>query len=136
MRTWRIHICLIIASILIPVSCAQAQPRSVPNAGLRPIFVEDVQIEIGVGSPIPVEVLVAGTWPDPCAQLARVDQQIEGNSITIDLLATAEDPDCPSDLMGVPFRMALPVNATELPAGSYAVSVHGLDAELVWPPAP
>jgi hypothetical protein len=135
MRTLRTSIIVIIATVLVLAGCAPAHTE--PNAaGLRPILVENVQVEIGVGSPIPVDVLVAGTWPDLCAQLARVTQQIDGNTIAIELLATAEVPDCPPDFVGVPFRIAIPLNAVELPAGTYAVSVNGRSAELVWPPGP
>ncbi len=132
MRT--IYICLVAILALALAGCAQPPAQAANDADLRPILVEDVQVEIGVGSPIPVEILVAGTWPDLCAQLARITQQLDGDTVTIELLATAEDPNCPPDFVGVPFRMAFPINAVELPAGTYAVSVNGRSAEVVWPP--
>jgi Tol biopolymer transport system component len=82
-----------------------------------------------------VEVLASGTWPGLCAQLARVDQRLEGMQFTINLLATPEDPDCPPDQVGLPFRLALPLNMVEMPVGNYTVIVNGVEAGFGWDPA-
>ena len=74
----------------------------------RPIQVEAVQVEIGVGSPIPVDIFISGSWPDLCAQLAQVNQAINGNRITVDILASPASENCPLDQLGLPFRIALP----------------------------
>ncbi len=105
---------------------------------LRPIPIEDVQVEVGVGSPIPVHVNVAGTWPDLCAQLAEVHQTFTDDYIAISLLATPADPGCPPDHLGLPFALAIPINIVEMPEGSYTVDVNGVRATLdvpVTPPA-
>jgi hypothetical protein len=44
-------------------------------AGLRPLTVANVTVEVGVGSPVPVDAFVSGEWPDLCAQLAQVTQR-------------------------------------------------------------
>ncbi len=102
----------------------------------RPMIVEDVRVEIGVGSPIPVDILVSGTWPEACAQLAEVRQSVDGNRIVLTLLATPLDPQCPPDTLGVPFRIQLPINAVELPEGEYQVEVNGVSTSFRWPPSP
>ncbi len=99
---------------------------------LRPIEVQDVQVEIGEGSPTPVNVMVSGTWPDLCAQLAQVDQRIEGSRVEIDLLATPPQADCPPDQLGLPFRIAIPLNVVELPGGTYSFVVNGVETAIAW----
>ncbi len=80
----------------------EIQVRSVSEPVLRAIPVETVGIQIGVGSPIPVEVVVSGTWPDLCAQLAQINQQVDGSHIEVELLASPLDSSCPPDYLGLP----------------------------------
>jgi len=94
-------------------------------AGLRPLTVANVTVDVGVGSPIPVDAFVSGEWPDLCAQLAQVTQRYEGKTFDITLLATAADPACPPDFLGLPFRIAIPINVVELPEGQYTVTANG-----------
>lgn len=110
----------------VVVETGTATPTAAsPEAGLRPIPVYHVAIDIGVGSPIPVDAIVSGEWPDLCAQLAQITQRFEGNTFEITLLATAAEPACPPDYIGLPFRIALPINVVELPEGEYIVTVNG-----------
>jgi len=94
-------------------------------AGLRPLTVTNVTVDVGVGSPIPVDAVVSGEWPDLCAQLAQITQRYEGKTFDITLLATAADPACPPDFLGLPFRIAIPINVVELPEGQYTVTANG-----------
>lgn len=121
--------------LLFGIGACQAAPVETtdPADGLRPLTVEAVQVEVGVGSPIPVEVVASGSWPDLCAQLARVEQTIAGNRITIRLLATPADESCPPDQLGLPFRIAVPLNIVEMEQGTYSVDVNGVGTTFVWP---
>ena len=100
---------------------------------LRPLTVEHVGIEVGVGSPIPVDIFVSGTWPDLCAQLAQIDQKIDGFHIEVTLMTTAAQPDCPPDFLGLPFRIAIPLNVVEMPEGAYTVTVNGVETAFSLP---
>lgn len=95
------------------------------QAGLRPIPVSNVTVDVGVGSPIPVDAVVSGQWPDLCAQLAQITQRFQDNTFEMTLLATAADPACPPDYLGLPFRIAIPINVVELPEGTYTVTTNG-----------
>ena len=117
-------------------ACAPMPSASSQASSLRPIVVEDVQVQIGVGSPIPVDVFVSGTWPDLCAQLAEVTQRIDGSKIEIELLASPAKPDCPPDYLGLPFRIAIPLNVVELPHARYSVVVNGVSTSFDWPASP
>jgi hypothetical protein len=114
-------------------ACAPMPSASSQASSLRPIIVEDVQVQIGVGSPIPVDVFVSGTWPDLCAQLAQMTQRFADSKLEIELLATPAKPDCPPDYLGVPFRIAIPLNVVELPHASYSVDVNGVSTSFDWP---
>jgi Tol biopolymer transport system component len=105
---------------------------TVAEAAVRPIQIADVQVQIGVGSPIPVEVLASGTWPDLCSQVAQVEQRLSGTRFEIEILANPADPDCPPDLVGLPFRMAVPLNMVEVPFGAYTVVVNGVETNFEW----
>jgi hypothetical protein len=102
------------------------------GSDLRPIEVADVQVEIGVGSPIPVNAIVSGTWPDLCAQVAQIEQTLAGSRFEVELQATPADENCPPDLLGLPFRIAVPLNMVEKPVGTYAVSVNGVETSFDW----
>lgn len=116
----------ILVSSLLMAGCA-------PKQGLRPLAVEAVVVDVGVGSPIPVEIVASGTWPDLCAQLASVESHIDADNIEVTLLASPQQPDCPPDAMGVPFRVAVPLNAVELPEGRYTITVNGMATTFDWP---
>jgi hypothetical protein len=103
--------------------------------GLRPIPVSNATIEVGTGSPIPVDAFISGEWPDLCAQLAEIRQSVKGNTIEITLLATAPDPACPPDFLGLPFRIAIPINVVEMPEGDYTVSANGVSTTFSVPVA-
>ena len=107
------------------------QPTS-PPVQLREIPVADVSIQIGVGSPIPVNAFVSGSWPDLCAQLAEVHQEIKGSTIEIRLLATPKNETCPPDMLGLPFGIAIPFNMVEMPEGEYTVTVNGVSTTFGW----
>jgi hypothetical protein len=140
--------CGAVAARVIASSTATAEDLALPEEavipannsaatnGLIPIEVLDVQVEVGIGSPIPVHVQAAGTWPGLCAQLAAVEQQVSDFQFDITLLAHPGDPDCPPDHMGLPFGLAIPINVVELPQGSYTVTVNGRSASFDVPVTP
>jgi hypothetical protein len=120
-----------------PTPAATEEAAEVTPEGLRPIPVDHVQILSGIASPTPALVSVSGSWPDLCAQLAEVSQSaVAGFQIEIALLATPADPSCPPDMLGLPFRIDIPINWNELPEGAYTVSVNGQETTLYVPVIP
>lgn len=113
--------------LLVVVACGS-------STSLRQVPVEHVEVQVGVGSPIPVDVVVSGTWPDLCAQLAEVRQRVEDFQVEITLLATPADATCPPDYLGLPFRMAVPLNVVELPVGTYTIVANGVGTTFEWNP--
>ncbi len=123
---------LVLSLILSACIPAVASTGETENTGSREIQVEHVQMEVGVGSPIPVNILVSGTWPDLCSQLTETRQSITGNTINIALLSGPADPECPPDHVGLPFSIAIPLNIVELPEGVYTVTVNGTSTDFDW----
>lgn len=112
------------------VQAAQTTPEA---EQMRPMPVENVSVEVGVGSPIPVDIVASGTWPELCAQLAQVDLTIEGFEIEAGLYTTPAQPDCPPDYVGLPFRVAIPLNVVQMPVGDYAITVNGVQTSFSLP---
>ena len=120
------------------VSSSGEQPVPVESndsvsADYQPITVDQVEVEVGVGSPIPVRVIVYGNLPDPCSQVEHTEIKQDGSNFIIKLSAT---PDvggpavdgCIKDPF--PFKMGIPLNVVDLPAGSYSVMVNGSRADF------
>jgi hypothetical protein len=108
------------------------QEEAGPDLTLIPV--EHVGVQIGVGSPMPVEIVASGTWPDLCAQIADVKTEI--NDFQIDItVRSSTAKDCPPDQLGLPFRFAIPLNAAQLEEGTYTITVNGTSNTLDWPPS-
>jgi len=120
------------------VSSSGVQPAPVESyestsTDYQPITVDQVEIEVGVGSPIPVHVIVSGFMPDPCSQVEHTEIKLDGSNFVITLFAS---PDvggpavdgCIKDPMY--FKMGIPLNIVDLPAGSYSVTVNGSRADF------
>lgn len=103
--------------------------ETIPATGYQPVVVDAVEAEVGVGSPIPVQVMVSGTLPDTCAQIELMQQKPIGSNFQITLSAIPSNAEgCVQDLL--PFRMAIPLNIVNVPAGSYSVEVNGSRADF------
>jgi hypothetical protein len=119
---------------IIPGAAGEQPPAEIetqPAAGYQPVQVDQVQAEIGVGSPIPVQVNVTGNLPDSCAQIELVQQKQEGSHFEIAMSTIPSNAEgCTLARDTLPFRMMIPLNITNLPAGSYTVEVNGVGADF------
>ncbi len=71
------------------VSSSGQQPTPIvegnPSAGYQLASVDQVEVEIGFGSPIPVHVNVSGNLPDTCAQVEYTEIKQDGPNFIITL---------------------------------------------------
>ena len=103
------------------------EATSVPS--YQPVEVNQVKAEVGVGSPIPVQVTVTGTLPDTCAQIELVQQKQVGSNFGITISTIPSNAEgCMQD--SLPFEIVIPLNITNLPAGFYSVEVNGSRADF------
>lgn len=131
---------LVVLVIALAACAPAAAPTAIPTgtpepAGFRPMQVHNVEVQIGVGSPIPVDAFISAELPDTCAQLAEVGQQLEDFKFEITLSVTpGTAEECFRDTL--PFRMYVPLNMVSLPDGTYTVDVNGVSTTFTWPSAP
>lgn len=106
-----------------------AQSSDQVSTGYQPLHVDDVNVEVGVGSPIPVHVIVNGSLPDSCAQVEHMRQTQNGSHFDITLSTIPSSAEgCVQDTL--PFRIVIPLNIVNLPPGSYTVDVNGSPASF------
>jgi hypothetical protein len=124
----------VIAMILLmgitACSSTLGAPDEPTEGDLRPIQVDAARVEIGVGSPTPVDIFVSGSWPGRCAQEPQVNQTINGNRITIEILASPGSEDCPPAQMDLPFEMVIPLDMVGMPQDTnttYTLDVNGVE---------
>jgi len=134
-KIWFSTVLLLLLSACAPFVISQStgeQPTpvietvpAVPDQGYQAVAVDGVEVEVGVGSPIPVHVIVSGSLPGTCAQIEHVQQQQDGSTFRVSVSAVPSvAEDCIQDTL--PFKIGIPLNVVNLPAGSYAVEVNGV----------
>ena len=128
---WILVLVLNACSPFTITSVSGERPTPVIETELAPSYqgvdIDQVEVEVGVGSPIPVQVIVSGNLPDTCAQLELIQQQQEGSTFHIRLWTIPSNAEgCVQDTL--PFRINLPINIVNLPAGPYTVDVNGSNA--------
>ena len=138
MNTKFLSLILVLILLFILNACSPASAvtptEEVPAAGLngqghQELQIDDVQVEVGVGSPIPVHVQVSGSLLDTCAQVEYSAIKQDGSNFLIQLSSLPGSGDnCVSDPL--PFRMSIPLNSIDLPVGDYSVAVNGTHAEF------
>src|SRR5688572_20296168 len=110
------------ASVAIP---SEELPAPViAGEGYQALQIDDLHVEVGAGSPIPVKAIVSGNLPLACAQLGEIRVHRQDTSFFVQLVAyLAAQTDCAED--SIPFRLEIPLNIVNLPAGPYNVNVNG-----------
>jgi len=107
----------------------KTEEPEIPITGYETVDVDRAEVQVGVGSPIPVYVVATGNLPDTCAQIEYTDIKQDGFSFRITLSAIPSNAEgCVQDTL--PFRIAIPLNTVNLPAGSYSVDVNGSRADF------
>lgn len=132
---------MFLSLMVLLAACSSLTPSQVSTpAGLsdpapqntQPMTVNAVEVLVGIGSPLPVEIVVSGTWPSLCSQIADIKSSIDGFQIDISLLASMADS-CPPDNVGLSYRFAIPLNVVELKEGTYTITVNGVSTTLDLP---
>ena len=123
-------------STALPTTAPTAAPTNIPPSSELPLIkVASVEVQIGVGSPIPVDAFISAELPDLCAQLAAVEVTQKGLTFEITMSVTpGAREECFRDT--VPFRMYVPLNMVSLPEGTYTVIVNGVSTTFTWPSEP
>jgi hypothetical protein len=97
--------------------------------------VDQLEVQVDTGSPIPVEIGASGTCPDLCAQVASVESRMDDFNIHITVVASTFK-NCRLDNLGLPFRLAIPLNTVEMEDGTYTIIVNGASTTSELPAQP
>ncbi len=94
-----------------------------------PVYVEEIEVQVGEGLPAPVEVAVRGALPDACSELVEpADITVEGTRVTVRLASQR-----PRDLMCAEvlraFDTTLDLGTFE--PGTYTLVVNDLETTFV-----
>ncbi len=93
------------------------------------VVVDQVEVEFGLGSPLPVHAVVSANLPDSCSQIEYSQIVQDGTEFEIMLSAVkSQGEGCIQDPL--PIKMRIPLNLVYLPEGEYTVSVNGVMAEF------
>jgi hypothetical protein len=68
--------------------------------------------------------VVTGNYPSSCDQLGKVEQSVDGNTITM-TMCSVRPPGAVCAQQLIPFEETLPIDTAGLDAGTYAVDVNG-----------
>ena len=118
-----------------PTAVVETVKNPAPVVELPRLKVNDVQLQIGVGSPMPVDAFISAELPDSCAQLADVKVMQQDFTFDITLRVTpGTREECFRDTL--PFRMVVPLNMVNQPEGTYTVNVNGASTTFQWPSEP
>lgn len=89
------------------------------------MLVDDVSIQVGRGSPLPVHAVVAANLPKSCGQLGEIHMYRAEGTFFVRLSGhLPAQSECNPDTL--PLRLEIPLNIVALPEGTYEVNVNGV----------
>ncbi len=104
-------------------------PVPEPTALTEPVFglatVESVQILLLESFPVQVNVQVSGELPNGCTEIDDIITQTAGTQFDV-ALTTVQQPDVVCTEAVVPFEEMVPLDVDGLEAGTYTVTVNGV----------
>jgi inhibitor of cysteine peptidase len=108
-----------------PPAAPPEEPMPVPGEGERGqnAYVDEIDVMLLESFPVQVNVRVQGNLPDGCTYLDEIEEQREGNTITVTIW-TVRDPEAMCTMALVPFEEVISLDAEGLPAGEYTVVVQ------------
>ena len=93
------------------------------------MLVDDVNIEVGRGSPLPVHAVVSANLPKSCGQLGEVHMYRAEGTFFVHLVGhLPAQSECNLDTL--PLRLEIPLNIINLPEGTYEVNINGVTASF------
>jgi hypothetical protein len=91
--------------------------------------VESVEVQILESFPVQINIRVTGALPNDCTAIDDIVAEREGNTFTV-AVTTLQEPAAECSAGEVPFEEIVPLDVNGLDAGSYAVSVNGVQASF------
>jgi len=105
-----------------------------PDQAAVQVVVEGVSVRLLESFPIQVQAVVTGSMPDACTTITGAETRRNGKRFTVTLVATRPVDQMCAEVI-TPFEQIVRLDVMGLPAGPYAVTVHGVGADFVLPDA-
>lgn len=96
------------------------------------VLVESLEVLFLESFPVQVHVIVRGQLPDACSFIEMVEQE-SGEDFFIITLHNARQPNMRCAPQPTPFVEQVPLDVLGLPAGTYTVTVHGVETTFELP---
>lgn len=97
--------------------------KEMPNY-VDDVTVSELSVVNGVGSPLPIHIVLTAELPRTCGQLGEMQIKRDGNTIFVRLIAEIPaQTECNNDKL--PMHVEIPMNIAGLPEGTYEVNVNG-----------
>jgi hypothetical protein len=116
-----------------PDPATAVAPTAAPAQPADPILgsatVESVEILTLESFPVQIHVRVTGMLPDDCSELDDIVTQQDGNTFNV-AVSMVQRPAADCGDAPVPFEEIVPLDVYGLPAGSYTVSVNGIEGSF------
>ena len=103
-------------------------PLAKPLLGLA--SVESVEVQILESFPVQINLRVTGVLPNACTAIDDVVVDQDGNTFNVAITTIQEPGEACSEAL-VPFEEIVPLDVNGLEAGSYTVSVNGVQASFI-----
>jgi hypothetical protein len=95
----------------------------------REVQIESIEVQVLKSDPVQINAVVTGDLTEACAKLGDSQVRYASNTFQITLLAVSPtDRGCAQ--VTTPFESTFPLNAIDLPAGTYTVTVNGVSKSL------
>jgi hypothetical protein len=115
---------------LSPPAAGGDNGSTLPDTGMA--VVENVDVRILESFPVQVQAVVTGYLPDGCTTITGVEAVNEGTAFRI-RITTDRPADAMCTMAITNFEQVVPLDVTELPAGSYQVVVNELSLSFELP---
>jgi hypothetical protein len=102
------------------------------SAYLEDVRVESLEVFFLKSFPVQVHVIVRGQLPDACSFIEMVEQAYGNNHFEV-TLNNARQPNMRCAPQPTPFEENIPLDVHGLDAGSYTVTVHGIETTFELP---
>lgn len=104
-------------------STGSLRTKEMPNY-MDDATISELSIVNGVGSPLPIHIVLTAELPRTCGQLGEMRINRDGNTFFVRLIAEIPaQTECNNDKL--PVRVEIPMNIAGLIEGSYQVNVNG-----------
>ena len=117
-------------TVATPTAGPTAQPTLASTEPTRgQAVVNSIDVQILESFPVQVNVVARGDLPDSCTQIDEIITQQSSEAFRV-AVTTLRQPTSACTQALVPFEQSIPLDVVGLPAGTYNVSVNGVNGSF------